>query len=68
MLARATAIPTSRLIPPTTIRAAVDCACRPTTVARTSSRRPLSSSARVFRVYMNMVIRATATMPHTPTW
>lgn len=41
-----------------TIRAAVRGACRPTTFARTTSARPLCSSARVCRATRRMFIRA----------
>ncbi len=42
--------------------AAVAGACRPTTPARTSSARPVSSSARVCRTTRKMLMIATATM------
>ena len=44
-------------------RAAVAGACRPTAEARTSSSRPLSSSARVCRPMMNMLISPTEIAP-----
>ena len=48
------------LTPPTTISVAVVGACRPTTVARISSERPVSSSARVCLTTSRTLIRATA--------
>jgi hypothetical protein len=65
-IVRAMATPTSTLTAATTTSAAAVGARRPTTLARTSSLRPLCSSARVCRPTRNMLIRATTTPPNPP--
>ena len=67
MRLRATSAPSSKLIPATTMSAAVVTACRPTTAARTNSERPLSSSTRVCRPTRNILMRATMANPNAPT-
>ena len=62
----ATAIPTSRFTAATTPSAAAVGARRPTGAARTSSLRPLCSSARVCRPSSSMLISATTTAPKPP--
>ena len=49
-----------------TVRAAASGAWRPTTLARTSSLRPLCSSPRVCRPMMNMLMSAATTAPNAP--
>ncbi len=60
----ATSRPTSRLASTAVRTAAVVGACRSTAAARTSSSRPLSSSARVCRPTRNMLIRPTTIAPN----
>ena len=52
----------------TTASPAASGACRPTGIARTSSRRPLSSSPRVSRPTSSTLISPTITRPKAPTW
>lgn len=62
----ARAAPTTTFMPPTTTSAASMGAWRPTAAARTSSSRPLSSSARVWRESMNRLMSPTSTSVNEP--
>ena len=62
----AVAAPISSCASAATTSAAVSGAARPTTLARTSSLRPLCSSPRVCRPTMNMLISAATTAPKAP--
>ncbi len=59
----ATKMPTTRLASSASLSAAVIGASRPIAAARTSSSRPVSSSARVCRPMMNMLIKPTQIAP-----
>jgi hypothetical protein len=59
---RAMATATQALAPTVTTRLAVSCACLPTTVEPTSSRRPVSSSTRVWRITVSTLTTPMTTM------
>jgi hypothetical protein len=58
----------ARLAMTATPSAAASCACRPTTVERTSSARPVSSSVRVCRAMVSTLIMPTSTAMKPSIW
>ena len=61
-----TAVPRTTLASVATVSAAMPARRRPTPPARTNSSRPLSSSARVWRPMMNMLISPATIAPNAP--